>query len=176
MRTVSREQLADLLNNSDPVQEVEAGNSWWDLQDLVFENRTLHTISWITAESCGTMLLLTRSAKRLHYEYSVPCRIASTITTATEFLNDAWLHRAALTSMLHNLLSAAKKCWSFFSTFRSLMPSMLLRLIFRTQRESCAEKLDALREKGLQTFVFPIKSYSRVRPQCEVTLYNGAFI
>lgn len=34
VRIVSGEKLADLLNNSDPVWVVEAGNLWWDLQDL----------------------------------------------------------------------------------------------------------------------------------------------
>lgn len=53
------------------------------------------------------------------------------------------------TSILCSLLAAAEKCRSSFRTARSLISSMLLLLIFRTQRDSCAKKSELWREKSL---------------------------
>lgn len=58
-RKFSGEWFADLLNNSDPVRVVETGKLWRDLQDLVPYNPAIHIISHISAESHGTMLMLT---------------------------------------------------------------------------------------------------------------------
>lgn len=49
-RIVSRDRLADLLNNFHPEHVVETGNLWRDLQDLLLYKPPLHIISHTAAE------------------------------------------------------------------------------------------------------------------------------
>ena len=170
MRQVSGERLADLLNNSDPAcASWRLGTSGRICGIWFFYSSVLHIISHATADSHSAMLMTTWSANGWPVGFNMTCcawlqwcgqigcdRAVNGISFFFFFCLRWKLFqrhlspkKRMLTSMRCNLLSAAERCRSSFSTDRSLISSMLFLLMFRTQRDSCAKNSYQWRERGV---------------------------